>query len=89
VLDDARSEVPAGISVETLLLDGVEPDVLLRAAGEDLRLLVMGSRGYGPARRALLGSVSAGVVHDIACPVMVVPRGARVAVAASHSPLAP
>jgi nucleotide-binding universal stress UspA family protein len=78
LLEDARSTVPAGVAAETVLLDGVAPDALLREASQDLRLLVMGSRGYGPARRVLLGSVSAGVVHGAACPVLVVPRGARV-----------
>jgi nucleotide-binding universal stress UspA family protein len=78
VLEDARGEVPAGLAVETLLLDGVDADSLLRVASEDLTLLVMGSRGYGPTRRVLLGSVSAGVVHEAACPIIVVPRGTRV-----------
>jgi nucleotide-binding universal stress UspA family protein len=78
VLEDARGEVPAGMAVETLLLDGVDAESLLRVAGEDLTLLVMGSRCYGPTRRVLLGSVSAGVVHEAACPVIVIPRGARV-----------
>jgi nucleotide-binding universal stress UspA family protein len=76
LLADARLEAPTGLDVETVLLDGVEPDTLLRLATEGLGLLVMGSRGYGPAKRVLLGSVSAGVVHDAACPVLVLPRGA-------------
>lgn len=78
LLADVRAEAPAGVAVETVLLDGVEPDALLRTASEGLALLVMGSRGYGPARRVLLGSVSAGVVHAAACPVIVVPRGAHI-----------
>jgi nucleotide-binding universal stress UspA family protein len=78
LLDEARLEAPTGLDVETVLLDGVEPDRLLRLASEDLGLLVMGSRGYGPTRRVLLGSVSAGVVHGAACPVLVLPRGAAV-----------
>ena len=41
-----------------------------------LDLLVIGSRGYGPVRRTLLGGVSAEVTRTSACPVLVVPRGA-------------
>lgn len=35
-------------------------------------LIVIGSRGLGPLRRALMGSVSSNVVHHAHCPVMVV-----------------
>lgn len=37
-------------------------------------LLVAGSRGYGPVRRVLLGSVSTHLAHHAPCPVLVVPR---------------
>jgi hypothetical protein len=49
---------------------------ITEATANVVDLLVMGSRGYGPVRMAVLGSVSAGLV-DAACgPVLVVPRGA-------------
>jgi nucleotide-binding universal stress UspA family protein len=35
-------------------------------------LVVLGSRGLGPLKRALMGSVSDSVVHHSPCPVMVV-----------------
>jgi nucleotide-binding universal stress UspA family protein len=38
-------------------------------------LLVMGTRGYGRARRALLGSVANQVMHQAKCDVLVVPEG--------------
>lgn len=82
LLEDAQASIGETLPVETVLLDGLEPADLLRTAAEDLDLLVMGSRGYGPVRRLLLGSISAAVVHRAACPVLVVPRGARVAVGA-------
>ena len=44
-------------------------------------LLFVGSRGYGPAGRALLGKVSE-VVREAGCPVVVVPRSP---VAARHA----
>jgi nucleotide-binding universal stress UspA family protein len=60
----ARADVPIG-----------EPWEALREAGSDLDLLVCGSRRYGPVRRVLLGSVSARLVRDAVCPVLVIPRG--------------
>jgi uncharacterized membrane protein YgaE (UPF0421/DUF939 family) len=41
---------------------------------QNLGLLVLGSRGYGPVRSVLLGSVATRVISSAACPVMVVPR---------------
>ncbi|MET0511863.1 MAG: universal stress protein [Thermoleophilaceae bacterium] len=40
-------------------------------------LMVVGSRGYGPMQRVLLGSVSTSLMHSAPCPVMVVPRTAE------------
>ena len=57
----------------------------LTALSEDVDLLVMGSRGWGPARRVLLGGTSHHLVHHAACPVLVVPRGAEDA----EEPVAP
>jgi nucleotide-binding universal stress UspA family protein len=39
-------------------------------------LLLIGSRGLGPVRRLVLGSVSEGVVHRAACPTLVLRGGA-------------
>jgi nucleotide-binding universal stress UspA family protein len=44
------------------------------AALEDVDVLVCGSRGYGPARRVLLGGVSTRLVRRARRPVVVVPR---------------
>ena len=37
----------------------------------------MGSRGLGPRRAVVLGSVSRRVVDRAACPVVVIPRGSE------------
>ncbi len=58
-----------------------DPNRVLAEASRSLDLLVLGSRGYGPLRHALLGSVSAEVMRSAHCPVLVLPR--RTAVAAS------
>jgi nucleotide-binding universal stress UspA family protein len=46
----------------------------LVAASHELDLLVLGSRGYGPLRRLLLGRVGSGVLRGAACPVLAIPR---------------
>jgi nucleotide-binding universal stress UspA family protein len=70
----ATGEAVAGVAREELvrLSDGVD-------------LLVLGSRGYGPVRRTLLGGSADGIVHAAACPVVLVPRGAHDEDAAEHS----
>jgi Universal stress protein family len=45
------------------------------AASENLDLLVMGSRAYGPVRAVMLGGVSRQVIARAACPVLILPRG--------------
>ena len=44
------------------------------AAHEKCNLIVMPTRGYGPFRRFLLGSVTAKVLHDALCPVWTGPH---------------
>ncbi|HEX6870620.1 MAG TPA: universal stress protein [Micromonosporaceae bacterium] len=48
------------------------PVAALVAASAGAQLVVVGSRGYGAFRGRLLGSVSMGVLHRAACPVVVV-----------------
>jgi nucleotide-binding universal stress UspA family protein len=47
------------------------------ASRQDADLIVLGSRGLGPATRIALGSVSHQVVTDARCAVAVAPRGYR------------
>jgi nucleotide-binding universal stress UspA family protein len=46
---------------------------LVRNLGADL--MVVGSRGSGPVRRLVMGSVSEGLVHEAACPILVLRGG--------------
>lgn len=68
----ARSAVAGDEGVR--LVDGPVVDALADLRPEDTDLLVCGSRGYGPARRVLLGGVSARLLKHARVPVMVVPR---------------
>ncbi|HEY0507614.1 MAG TPA: universal stress protein [Blastococcus sp.] len=78
-LEEARETVGTRVPVEIAALEGRAADRLI-AESADLDIMVMGSRGYGPARRVLLGSVSSHIVHQAACAVVVLPRGVPVPV---------
>jgi nucleotide-binding universal stress UspA family protein len=57
----------------TVAVDGFAVEEICRKASEyDAQLIVVGSHGWGPARRFLSGSVSTGLVHSAPCPVLVV-----------------
>jgi len=71
----ARETVPDGIEVEASLITGDPVDALVNVAEATGTLLVVGSRGYGPLRRVLLGSVSTDLVRSAPCPLIVIPRG--------------
>jgi nucleotide-binding universal stress UspA family protein len=73
-LTELLRSLPAGVRAEPALCHG-DPVVALAAESERADLLVLGSRGYGPHRAVLLGSVSGRVMRTAACPVIVVPRG--------------
>jgi nucleotide-binding universal stress UspA family protein len=75
IQEEAVRRVPDGVPTEPLLLHG-DPAETLAEATSDLDVLVLGSRGYGPVKGTLLGSVSARVMAAASCPVLVVPRGA-------------
>ena len=76
VLDEATLTLGETDDVEAVLEEG-NPAAVLATHGVELDLLVIGSRGYGPLRRTLLGGVSAEVMRTAPCPVLVVPRGAK------------
>ncbi|WP_205326129.1 universal stress protein [Glycomyces sp. YM15] len=51
------------------------PATVLIERGEDADLLVLGNRGHGGFRGALLGSVGYHCIQHASCPVVVVPTG--------------
>ena len=74
VLAEAQDRLPDGMEAGSVLLHGNPAEALPEAARE-LDVLLLGSRGYGPLKGAVLGSVSAKLVASAPCPVLVVPRG--------------
>src|ERR671915_920156 len=68
-----RIEESGGIVNETHLREGRADEEIVELAEEiGAGLIVMGSRGHGRLRRALLGSVSDAVVRHAHCPVTIV-----------------
>ena len=47
---------------------------VLRALGDRVDLLVVGSRSYGPLKRTVLGSTALDLQREVRCPLLVVPR---------------
>ena len=75
VLEEGAGSVAPGLDVEHEVLEGSAVEALAATAGgEDIDLLVVGSRGYGPVRRVLLGGVSSGLMRTSPVPVLAVPR---------------
>ena len=77
VLEDARSEVARsapGVEV-THVLGVADPCDLLVWMSEAATMIVVGSRGRGPLRSAVLGSVGVALVRHAQCPVVVVRPG--------------
>lgn len=69
----AESAEAEGVHCSTVAADGFAVEEICKKASEhDAQLIVVGSHGWGAARRLLSGSVSTGLVHSAPCPVLVV-----------------
>jgi nucleotide-binding universal stress UspA family protein len=70
VADRAEAE---HVDCTTIEADGPAVEAICRQASESgAELIVVGSHGWGAARRLFSGSVSTGLVHSAPCPVLVV-----------------
>lgn len=80
----AASEVVAGFGAEVPFAIHAEvgkaAEELIERSGT-MDLIVLGSRGYGPPRTMLLGSVSSHVVPEARCPTMILAARSRAAMA--------
>src|SRR5206468_2394024 len=75
-LNNAVAELPPDLRALPVYERGDPVQKLLEAADMGVDLLVLGSRGFGPVMRLLIGSVSSRVIREAPCPVLVVPRPA-------------
>ena len=71
---EARAKAEASLRAVVAELGDILIDL-----SEHIDLLICGSRGYGPLRAVMLGSVTRRVVAKAHCPVVVVPRGVEAA----------
>jgi nucleotide-binding universal stress UspA family protein len=74
-LDEVRAAHPELAAVPVTVKASIgPPGPILAAAAEGAVLLVIGHRGRGPVRSALLGSVGLYCVLHATCPVTIVPQ---------------
>jgi nucleotide-binding universal stress UspA family protein len=73
-LGEVASTLAPDVPTEPVVAVGA-PEQVLADESKSADLVVVGSRGYGPHRAVLLGSVSGRLVRESASPVLVVPRG--------------
>jgi nucleotide-binding universal stress UspA family protein len=75
VLADGLAAVAPDIVVEGRCLGGASiPQTIADYCAPEIDLVVVGSRGYGPLGRVLVGSVATGLLQRAGCPVLAVPR---------------
>jgi nucleotide-binding universal stress UspA family protein len=84
-IERALAGIEGGIASDSEILTGSPAHELAEAAEGELDLLVVGSRGYGPLRRVLLGGVSFQLMRSAGCPLLAVPRGAADGAAGEES----
>ncbi len=75
ILDHALEHTDCtGVPVKRFIRTGVPKAEICRLAKDfDAYCIVMGSRGMGPVKSTVLGSVSLGVLQLAPCPVTIVP----------------
>lgn len=73
MLEEARARLAELADVDGRAVNGLPGEELARF-GDEVDLLVVGSRGYGPVRRVILGSTSNYLERHARCALLVLPR---------------
>lgn len=75
MIDEAKSRMQELGNIEGHAAYGLAGEELA-AFGDEVDILVVGSRGYGPVKRLVLGSTSDYLQRHARCSLLVLPRGA-------------
>ena len=78
VLSAGLKRLPAEVEASTSVVDEAAADSIAEATREDnVGLLYVGSRGYGPLREAAVGGFVGALLKTATCPVVIVAHSAR------------
>jgi nucleotide-binding universal stress UspA family protein len=81
ILDAGLKQLPPELEATSSVLEGDVAEVIADAAsGDEVDLLYVGSRGYGPLREALFGRVAGALLRTARCPLVIFPASSRPAV---------
>jgi nucleotide-binding universal stress UspA family protein len=74
-IEQAISELASDVEAVGEVVVGDDPvETLAGVANSSFDALFMGSRGYGPVRRVLLGGVASRLLRRVDIPAVIVPR---------------
>ena len=85
MLQEANSRMKKLADVEGRAVYGLAGEELA-AFGDEVDLLIVGSRGYGPVKRLVLGSTSEYLQRHARCSLLVLPRAATSEGSANEHP---
>ena len=81
ILDAGLKQLPPGLEATSTVLEGhVAATIVQAAATDEVDLLFVGSRGYGPMREALLRWGRRRAPDSARCPLIIVPSSAQAAI---------
>lgn len=75
ILEAARDRLPAGVSVNTQVVEGLPAEEILSEADQGYDLVVLGASGAADLKHQILGSVSSKVAWHAPCSVLLVRSG--------------
>jgi len=78
ILGTGLAQLSPELDATSQVVEGDVADVIAEAASaDDVALLYVGSRGYGPLREALFGGVAGALLRTARCPLVIVPQSCQ------------